>query len=42
MIRLKSVNWVSNLFNKFKVNNPKELWEKLLLQSRCSAVVRLT
>jgi hypothetical protein len=40
-IRLKSASWLDNIYDRFKVNNPNELWQKLLLQSRCSAIVKL-
>ena len=40
-IRLKSASWLDNIYDRFNVNNPNELWQKLLLQSRCSAIVKL-
>jgi|LauGreDrversion4_2_1035121.scaffolds.fasta_scaffold4057557_1 hypothetical protein len=45
MIKFKSNvknDWVSNLMAKYHSENPKQLWDQLMLHSRCSALVKLT
>lgn len=42
MMRYKQRNddWIDNLFNRYNVNTPNELWNELLLKSRCSAIIK--
>lgn len=43
LMRMKAVagnQWITNLFIKYQVHTPQQLWDQLLEKSRCSAVIR--